>query len=313
MLRNDYKKADEVPVELDPDGAMSMTIARDWIYSDNKTLQREAVKLLDRLMKEFPTEPGVRPLLILALIEVNELARAGAILPTTGRSAKAGIGASSDEGSGGGTTEETLCRAGRIFRERAESVISKSPDDSGSKKLALELFRVGCQYYEQAFRVRSGHYPLINLAELYLIKAALESGTLRSKYIEKCFELATSLLEGRAKWPVDLEDDDIWHAATEAHANILLGHWDNAYALLKSAKSSRNWKPFHGTSIGKGLQRTISAFMLLNMPVDQRFENPEALLGADKKLAKSIVKRKAATTGKTKRSSAKSTKRKGKE
>lgn len=270
MHSKEFTKANDIPVERDPDGSMSLAIARDWIYSDKSDLQSEAVKLLERLRKEFPQEPAMLPLLILALMETKRLDEADMLLLAGSRK----IGAESRVGA----EEETLCRAGRMFRERAEAAIQRSANDSSTTQQALGLFRAACRYYERAYRVRDGHYPLINLAELYLIKASYELAAQRDGYLRTSRELAMSLLNSRSTWPIDFDDDDVWHAATEAHAYILIGRWDNAVVQLHLAKSSPNWKPFHASSISKGLRRTINALERLKIPVDERLQDPEALL-----------------------------------
>lgn len=141
MLRTEYTKASDVPIDRDPDGAMSMEIARKWIYSDDDQLQLEAVELLENLQKEFMTEAGIRPLLILALLEVGKRAEAEKLLPMGSNPLENTMnGAGGQQVAGGGALEETLSRAGRMFRERAEAIIARSTDPS-ARTHALELYR----------------------------------------------------------------------------------------------------------------------------------------------------------------------------
>jgi len=78
--------------------------------------------------------------------------------------------------------------------------------------------------------------------------------------VEQARQAARHLLElhRQGKWPRDFPDDNIWHAATEAEAHLLLGEVGEAERLYRRALAE-GAKAFYQQSIGGQLRRLMPA------------------------------------------------------
>ncbi len=105
--------------------------------------------------------------------------------------------------------------------------------------LAGEFYRRSLEKYDQAYRIRSSHYPGINKATLLLIVGWLKSnapGAPRALEISESAELAGRLLTDRPHWPRDQPDDEtVWHPATAGEAHLLRQEWSQAAAQYRVA------------------------------------------------------------------------------
>ena len=223
--------------------------AKEWTRSGDEDLQRQAVKLLKKLRRRYPHGGEIGQELVLALIECNRLEQAEQILGELAASEKSG-------------REELLCRWGRIFKDRADTYVSleNASDDTDPIK-AVQLYRAALSKYENAYQVRRGHYPGINVAALHLAIYAVAPEDLRSDADRQgSEERAEELLERKGSWPHELEDDDVWHLATQADCHLLLGRWSEAASLYDAAQKNPKCRPRSIASMRKNAQRNVQCF-----------------------------------------------------
>ncbi len=223
--------------------------AKEWTRSGDEDLQREAVKLLKKLWRRYPHGGEIGQELVLALIERNRLEQAEQVLKELALSEKSG-------------REEILCRWGRIFKDRADTHVSlEDPSADTDPIKAVQLYRVALAKYEDAYQVRRGHYPGINVASLHLAIYAVAPEDLRSDADRQGSEdRARDLLERKYSWPHELEDDDVWHLATQADCHLLLGQWSEAAELYEAAQKNPKCRPRSVASMRKNAQRTVQCF-----------------------------------------------------
>ena len=142
--------------------------------------------------------------------------------------------------------EETLCRWGRLFKDRGDDYLelpgAVSNRFAPNRDMAIEFYRKSLEKYDQAYRIRFGYYPGINKATLLLIVGSLKAAADRSggrpldRNLLESEELAGKLLESRASWRVDHPDDEtIWHPATAGEAHLLRQEWTQAADLYREA------------------------------------------------------------------------------
>jgi tetratricopeptide (TPR) repeat protein len=167
--------------------------------------------------------------------------------------------------------EESLSRLGRLHRDLAFDYLKAGTGSPANNRLADERFAEALDYYQKASRVRSphpSHYPGRNVAALLLLRAwVAPTSADRDRLRSEGQEAARRLLGERSRWPHDYPDDNIWHAATEADLNLLLGQWDAALDFYRGALGAHNRAPFHGESIGQEVRRLIRPLTdLLGMP-----------------------------------------------
>jgi hypothetical protein len=194
---------------------------------------RWSVAALERLMKRYPHVLVIGQELVLALLECKEGARAEAVLGQLDRSFT-------------NMDEETLCRWGRLFKDQGDAYVRLPWSDPDGRPpdpdMACVFYKKSIERYDQAYRIRSGHYPGINKATLLLILGTLEppiAGAPPSA-IEESDALAAALLAGRANWPSSFkEDETLWHPATAGEAYLLRRMWDAAAQQYGDALTSR--------------------------------------------------------------------------
>jgi len=98
----------------------------------------------------------------------------------------------------------------------------------------IALYRKARDKYAEAEKVRHGHYPKTNVAELSLILAGFDKAN-RGDEFRRAQQEATELLATRASWPQDNPADEFWHLATEAQARMILLDWELAAVLYGQA------------------------------------------------------------------------------
>ena len=148
--------------------------------------------------------------------------------------------------------EETLCRWGRLFKDRGDRLRRPplvGPDRSGpDPELAGDFYRRSLEKYDQAYRIRFGHYPGINKATLLLILGSLKppgpgsgppprSCTSRRSWPAGCL---ANRRAGRREQP---DDPTVWHPATAGEAHLLRREWAEAAAQYREALKSRDLTP----------------------------------------------------------------------
>lgn len=119
-------------------------------------------------------------------------------------------------------------------------------------------YRRALAKYDEAYRIRNGHYPGINEATLLLILGSLSPATAQPNAdCEASRELAQELLERRASWPLDRPDDELWHLATEAEARLLLGQWSEAVQGYRRALAHELCTPHSRKAMKKQAERIL--------------------------------------------------------
>ena len=150
-----------------------LELARSWTRSGIDDDRYKAVALLDGLRQRYPHVLAIGQELVLALEECHEPDRAEQMLKTLEKSFL-------------NLDEEFLCRWGRLFKDRGDeytpSPWSKPGAPLTNPVLAEAFYRKSFAKYDQAYRIRFGHYPGINKATLLLILGSL----LRHPLAHKC-------------------------------------------------------------------------------------------------------------------------------
>ena len=127
--------------------------------------RRWSVTLLEGLMKRYPHVLAIGQELVLALLECKDDERAEAVLGQLDRRFT-------------NMDEETLCRWGRLFKDQGDAYVRLLWSDPDGRPADPEMARVfykkSIERYDQAYRIRSGHYPGINKATLLLILGTLQ-------------------------------------------------------------------------------------------------------------------------------------------
>jgi hypothetical protein len=181
--------------------------------------------------------------------------------------------------------EETLCRWGRLFKDRGDEFIglpwSKARGGESDAGLASQFYRKSLEKYEQAYRIRSGHYPGINTATLWLILGSLEpqppSAATRDE-VHKAQERAGELLARRSRWPSEQPDDEsVWHPATAGEAHLLRQEWDDAARQYREALKGKNLTALARRSMSRQAERILLCFRNLGVAVPPSWEHLESL------------------------------------
>ena len=124
-----------------------------------------AIALLEGLMKRYPHVLAIGQELVLALLECHEEEQAEAVLCQLDRSFT-------------NLDEETQCRWGRLFKDQGDAYVRLPWSDPDGRpadpEMARVFYRKSLERYDQAYRIRSGHYPGINKATLLLILGTLQ-------------------------------------------------------------------------------------------------------------------------------------------
>lgn len=224
--------------------------AREWIKSRDKALLEEAIKLLEELRKRHPHAVPVIPELVLARLESGDLDGARQILAQCGDPIALG--------------EEMLSRYGRTLRESGDAYVCLNGSDKDPDvEIALGRYRLALQQYEDAYAVRQGYYPGINIATLRLLIYAVNPAESRDdKDLQNAKDLAKRLLDGRSKWARNTAepDDELWRIATAADCYLLREDWAPAAELYQMAKKEPACKPFHVACMRRTAERIISCY-----------------------------------------------------
>src|SRR5262249_53446752 len=134
-------------------------------------------------------------------------------------------------------------------------------------KTADGRYRLSAAKYQEAYTIRQGHYPGINLAALCLIRAGvarkLKLPEEEKKLRDQMEGEVKDLLSRQSDGPADYGDQDrnLWHPVTRADIHLLQQEWDDAVQLYRSAcQSAQTWAK--GT-IGKQVVRIRDAWLAL--------------------------------------------------
>jgi tetratricopeptide (TPR) repeat protein len=133
-------------------------------------------------------------------------------------------------------TEELMCRFGRIEKQLGLAYFSNK-----NWPAAIHHFERAFDYYRQAHRIHEGHYPAINMSSIRLHQSIAERHLAHADrsttLAQESRDIANRLLETRSNWPITQPSDYVWHLATEAEANSLVGNQARATDLYKQAKT----------------------------------------------------------------------------
>ena len=210
--------------------------------------------------------------LVLALEECHEPDRAEQMLKTLEKSFL-------------NLDEEFLCRWGRLFKDRGDEYTPLPWSSPGGRLpdpiLAEAFYRKSLAKYDQAYRIRFGHYPGINKATLLLILGSLNAqqagralDSAPANEVLESVELAGTLLEKRAQWTRDQADDEtVWHPATAGEAHLLRREWEQAAAQYREALQGKNLDHHARASMCRQAERIIAAFRNLNIAIPRPFDD----------------------------------------
>jgi hypothetical protein len=249
-----------------------LELARSLTRSGNDDDRRKAVALLDGLRQRYPHVLAIGQELVLALEECHEPDRAEQILQTLEKSFL-------------NLDEEFLCRWGRLFKDRGDEYTPlpwSNPDGRLPDPILAEAFyRKSLAKYDQAYRIRFGHYPGINKATLLLILGSLTPPPLDSQVRAEVYEsaeLAGKLLGDRLHWPVDQPDDlTVWHPATAGEAHLLRREWAQAASQYREALHGKKLTPLARDSMRRQAERILMCFRNLSVAIPPPFDDTTAL------------------------------------
>lgn len=253
MASIDYPaEIERIATGLYPSYDVPLKLVRRWVRGD-EAAARAGVEALRLLRLRYPCAIKVGDELVLALLQVGDVEAARTELATLEHEFK------------GQLNEETLCRFGRIHRDIADTALDPPPADY---RRARAGYDAAWEYYHRAYGIRRGHYPGINVAALYLLRGWVSDPARREALVRSAVETATDLLAHRKGWPADLPDDDLWHAATEGDAALLLGDLDAASRRYREVLARAD-QDFYKASIGRQVRRLRPALQeCLNLPPD---------------------------------------------
>jgi hypothetical protein len=161
-----------------------------------------------------------------------------------------------------------LSRCGRVYRDQGDRYVSY-PEVPGAPEVriggaaeipaeARRYYLLALREYAKAYQIRFGHYPGVNVATLHLLVAALDfSGAERDAHLKDCRATAQKLLDHKADWPREHDDDPIWHAASAGELHLLLQNWQTAYECYRAAQQHERFQAFHRTTMLKQVVRII--------------------------------------------------------
>jgi tetratricopeptide (TPR) repeat protein len=264
-------------IDLSPDEILNMSfisyatpleLAHRWALSGNGETLDKAIVLLKGLFDQYPHSLEIGQQLVLCHLEKGEEEPAREILQRLALLSR-------------NPNEEVLARSGRLYRDRADRLLSDENLDKASATQihALRMYQQALQEYQKAYLVRKGHYPGINVATLHLLIASLETNqAARAIHLGESQKLTKILLEDRAKWPSDHPEDVIWHAGTEGEAHLLLRDWETAGDCYRSVTGHAEVTPFQVNSMRKQVDRILAAYARLGADIGPPFDDVTTLL-----------------------------------
>jgi hypothetical protein len=252
-----------------------LDLARALSRSGEEAKRLKAVALLEGLRKRYPHVLAIGQEFVLALIECNQQERAEQVLKAL-------------ENTFANLDEESLCRWGRLFKNRGDDYLELPAGAASSRfapdlERAEEFYRRSLKKYDQAYRIRGGHYPCINKATLLLVGSLMARRTgqtpgasLTTELIESV-ELAGTLLKNWTSWRTDQPDDErLWHPATAGEAHLLRQEWAQATALYCEAMEARTITHHARESMRRQVDRILLAFGSLGISIPSPFDDTAA-------------------------------------
>jgi hypothetical protein len=230
---------------------------------------RWAITLLEGLMKRYPHVLAIGQELVLAQLECREEEKAEDVLAWLDRSFT-------------NLDEETQARWGRLFKDQGDAYVRlpwSEPDGRpADSEMARVFYKKSLDRYDQAYRIRSGHYPGINKATLLLIMGTLQPPIPGAppKEIEASANLAKTLLDNRPRWPVSFtEDETLWHPATAGEAYLLRRMWDASAQQYRGALGSRYLTEHARKAMYRQVERIRMCYEVLSVTVPAPLDDPK--------------------------------------
>lgn len=244
---------------------------RRLVRSEDPDRTAEAIDYLTELCGDYPRRLELGHELVLAKLEQANLVpeQADALRQDAERWLQTMSGWALEH------NEEMLCRIGRIYKQRGDTHLQHRRDAQ-----ARELYEQALRQYELAAAVRQGHYPAINVATLRFLVASLADGDgpLTARFDEP---LVRALVQQRRAWPADSAvDREVWHLATEAEAQLLLGEWTAAANCYREALESKHCEAHAVESMKKQATRILEAFRRVDPSRTVEFD-PEVVFQAN--------------------------------
>jgi tetratricopeptide (TPR) repeat protein len=242
---------DEILAYPFPDYSWPLAFGISWRRTQEASMLESAIELFEKCRVRYPHAPEFGMELALAYLERGK----------KGDDVKAELTLRNNEGEDGPSDEETLCRYGRLYKDRGDNRLN-----AGLPNEAAALYELACRWYEKACNVRQGQYPGINRATLLLVRASLCDNEMeRARLADESADLAAQLISRQEHWPRDYDDDNVWHPATAAESHFLRQEWPLAYRNYLDALQQRNCQAFHRNSMYKQAKRIQSAFEQLEI------------------------------------------------
>jgi len=252
------------------EGARALTRSGD---ADDK---KKAVELLEGLRQRYPHVLAIGQEQVLALEECGEQDRAERALRTLEKSFL-------------NLDEELLCRWGRLFKDRGDEYVRlpwSTPDGPAPDSILADCFyRKALEKYDQAYRIRFGHYPGINKATLLLMIGSLKPPVpgAAAPELHESAELAGRLLADRPRWPGEQPDDlTVWHPATAGESHMLRQEWSQAANQYREALKGKNLTPHARESMRRQVERILTCFRILGVAISPPFDNTADLFAGSK-------------------------------
>jgi hypothetical protein len=233
-----------------------------------------SIELLEGLLNRYPHVLAIGQELVLALLESGEDDKAADVLEELDR-----VFTNLDE--------ETQCRWGRLFKDQGDAYVRlpwSGPDGRPpDPEMASVFYKKSLDRYDQAYRIRSGHYPGINKATLLLILGTLNPPSPNdapAKELADSEALAAALLADRARWPVGYpEDETLWHPATAGEAYLLRRMWDSAAQQYGEALESRYINAHARNAMHRQVERIRMCFEMLGVTIPSTLGDPKTFFG----------------------------------
>jgi tetratricopeptide (TPR) repeat protein len=249
-----------------------LELARVWNRSGHEEERRKAKELLVGLRARYPLVLAIGQEYALALEEALEADRAEEVLKSLEKTFP-------------NLDEELLCRWGRLFKDRGDAYVrlpwSKQDGQPPDPDLAGQFYRKALEKYEQAYHLRTGHYPGINTATLWLLLGSLKSqasGSIPSEEVGKAQERAGELLKNRSRWPNEQPDDEtVWHPATAGEAHLLRQEWQEAVNQYREALKGKNLTSLARNSMSRQVDRILMCYRNLGVPIPPLLDDLHAL------------------------------------
>ena len=182
----------------------------------------------------------------------------------------------------GNLDEETQSRWGRIFKDQGDAHVelpwSAPAGGKANPQMASTYYRKSLDRYRQAYGIRSGYYPGINMATLLLILGTLEPPPPGAKPREvlESEALAQALLDSRPDWPAtQKEDESLWHPATAGEAFLLRRQLEPAESQYLIALDSPFLSPFSRKSMYRQVERIRLCFHNLGIAIPPPLGDPQ--------------------------------------